>query len=247
MDINRNVAATLNLCGPAILNSENVLTQFTHILSTLINKQHPCQMDLDADVDEEFGPEESSESDWLVIDTAFDAITGLSTALGPTFGELWKIFEKTVMKYGSSQENIERSTAIGVIADCTSAMGAAVSPYTLTLLKLLLHRLGDEDPETRSNAAYGIGLLIFNSTDSSAYLSSYNSILSKLEPLLHTQEARLIDNSAGCVCRMIMKHPDRVPVSEVVPVLLELLPLKEDYEENKPVFECLVGLCEFIA
>src|SRR5204862_6935191 len=105
----------------------------TEILTAIINKQHPCQMDLGADADEEFNPEESSEYDWLLIDTAFDAIIGLSVALGHTFGELWKIFEKTIMKYASSQENIERSTAVGLIAECINGMGAAVSPYTSTL------------------------------------------------------------------------------------------------------------------
>jgi hypothetical protein len=186
--------------------------------------------------------QESSEYDWLVIDTALDVIIGLAQSLGPQFGELWKLFEKPVMKFASSQENYERSTAIGVIAECTAGMGDAVTPFTATLLKLLLHRLSDEDTETRSNAAYATGLLVFHSTDSNAYLPSYNTILGKLEPLLHTQLARTLDNASGCVSRMIMAHPDRVPIGDVLPVLVNLLPLKEDYEENTPIFQCIVGL-----
>jgi len=240
-DINRNIAVTLKLCGPAILTHENMLEQVSAILVAIVTKQHPCQQDLGDDEDLE-DIQESSEYDWLVIDTALDVVIGLSTALGPQFGEMWKMFEKPVMKFASSQESYERSTSVGVIAECTAGMGAAVTPYTQTVLKLLLHRLSDEDAETRSNAAYATGLLVFHSTNTAAYLPSYNQILTKLEPLLHTERARLLDNAAGCVSRMIMAHPDKVPIDDVVPVLVNLLPLREDFEENKPIFECIVGL-----
>jgi len=123
-------------------------------------------------------------------------------------------------------------------------MGAGVTGFTSVLLKLLLHRLSDEDSETKSNAAYATGLLIFHSTDSAAYLPSYNTILSKLEPLLQSQGARTIDNACGCVARMIMAHQDKVPVDDILPVLVSLLPLKDDYEENKPIFDCITGLYE---
>ena len=217
------------------------MEQVSTILGAIITRAHPCQQDLGDEEDLDNTPE-SSEYDWLVIDTALDVIIGLAQALGPQFGELWKLFEKPVMKFASSQENYERSTAIGVIAECTAGMGAAVTPHTSTLLKLLLHRLSDEDPETRSNAAYATGLLVFHSTNTGAYLSSYNQILAKLEPLLHTQRARTLDNASGCVSRMIMAHADKVPIADVLPVLVDLLPLKEDFEENKPIFECIVGL-----
>lgn len=200
----------------------------------------------DEDDHEELEEEESSEYDWLVIDTALDVIIGLSIAMGGQFTELWKVFQKPIMKFASSQTNFERSTAIGVIAECTAHMEDAVTPYTETLLKLLLHRLSDEDPETKSNAAYAAGLLIFHSRNSAAYLPSYNNILTKLEPLLHTEHARTLDNACGCVSRMIMAHPDKVPIGDIMPVIVEQLPLKEDYEENKPIFDCITGLCKYL-
>ncbi|KAI9840460.1 MAG: hypothetical protein M1837_001616 [Sclerophora amabilis] len=240
-DINQNLAAALKACGPAVLNSEDVVNQITSILISIIRKQHPCQQDLgdDEDLDQ---LQESSEYDWLVIDNALDVVVGLATALGPTFGELWKIFEKPIMKIAGGTEAIERSTSVGVIAECISSMGEGVTPYTSTLLKLLLHRLGDEDPETRSNAAFGLGHLCQKSANTGEITASYNTILSKLEPMLHTQTARMIDNSAGCVSRMISRYPDRVPIGDVVPVLVDLLPLKEDFEENEPVWGMIVSL-----
>ncbi len=225
------------------MTQEKFAERSTSILASILTRSHPCQQDLGDD--EAPLEDETSEYDWLVIDTAMDVVIGLSNALGDQFAELWKIFQKPIMKFASSQAHEERATAIGVIAECTASMGAGVTPFTDTLLKLLLHRLSDEDDETKSNAAYATGLLVYNSTDSATYLPQYNKILSKLEPLLHTQRARILDNACGCVSRMIMAHQDRIPVDEILPVLVSLLPLKEDYEENKPIYDCITGLCEY--
>ncbi|KAL2158813.1 hypothetical protein VTH06DRAFT_4005 [Thermothelomyces fergusii] len=243
-EINRNVAATLKTCGPAILAQEGFMKDVVSVISTIITRSHPCQQDLgDEENDQEV--EGSSEYDWLVIDTALDVVIGLAVALGPGFAELWKIFEKPILRFAASEsENIERSTSVGVIAECAANMEAAVTPYTEKLLKLLLKRLSDTDPETRSNAAYATGQLILRSTDSNTYLPHYNTILQKLEPMLQLNEARLKDNAAGCISRMTMAHPDQIPLGQVLPALVDLLPLKEDYEENSPVYECISKLYE---
>ncbi|KAK3693199.1 armadillo-type protein [Podospora appendiculata] len=243
-EINRNVAATLKTCGPAILAQKDMMKEIVTILSTIITRSHPCQQDL-GDEDEEQEVEGSSEYDWLVIDTALDVVIGLAVALGPSFAELWKVFEKPILRFASSEsENIERSTGVGVIAECAANMEAGVTPYTSKLLTLLLKRLSDQDQETKSNAAYATGQLIYNSTDSGTYLRHYPTILQKLEPMLQIQDARIKDNAAGCLCRIIMAHPDQVPIPSVLPALVGLLPLKDDHEENSPVFQCLFKLYE---
>lgn len=243
-EVNRNVAATLKTSGPAILAQADMLTQCVTVIGTIITRSHPCQQDL-GDDDEEQEVEGTSEYDWLVIDTALDVVIGLATALGPAFGELWKVFEKPILKFASSNENIERSTGVGVIAECTANMGAAVTPYTSRLLTNLLKRLSDPDMETKSNAAYAVGQLISSSTDHATYLAQYDTILGKLENMLQLQGARIRDNAAGCLSRMIMKHPERVPIPHVLPALVDLLPLEDDYEENAPVYECIYKLCKY--
>lgn len=239
------MAAALKTCGPAVLAQQGMMEQTITVLGTIITRSHPCQQDL-GDEEEEQNVEGGSEWDWLVVDTALDVVIGLAAALGEQFGEVWKIFEKPIMKLVSSQESIERSTAVGVIAEVTMHMGAGVTPYTKALLAPLLHRLSDEDKEAKSNAAYAIGMLVFQSNDSATYLPAYGQIMGKLEPLLQISESRLQDNATGCICRMILAHPDSVPLADVLPVLVGLLPLKEDYEENKPVYQCIAKLCKFI-
>lgn len=157
-DINRSVGATLKTTGPSILmNVDNGVTFVDNIVNELIailTKKHPCQQDLgeDGDLDEDL-LDESSEYDWLVIDTALDCVVGLAAALGPTFGELWKVFEKHILKHVSSQESGERCSAVGCIAEVIGNMKGAITPYTDRLLTVLMKRLSDEDPDTKANAS----------------------------------------------------------------------------------------------
>ena len=189
---------------------------------------------------------ETTEFDWLVVDSAMDVISGLAAALGPSFAELWKIFEKSVMRYASGGEALERASACGVLAETITGMDSGVTPFTSSMMQLLLKRLGDEDPQTKSNAAYAIGRLVEKSEDNATVTKAYPQILSKAEGLLSITQGRCRDNAAGCVSRLILKHPDRVPVVDVLPALIssEVLPLKEDYQENEPVWKMIVLMCK---
>ncbi|KAJ8131258.1 hypothetical protein O1611_g2371 [Lasiodiplodia mahajangana] len=238
-EINRSVASTLKTTGPSVLGQKAMMEQIITVLGTITTRCHPCQQDLGDEDENQDDVQGSSEWDWLIIDTALDVLIGLAAALGSQFAEIWKVFQKPILKFISSNEHIERSTAVGVVAECVAYMGSAVTPYTATLLPPLLHRLSDEDQETKSNTAYAIGQLIYHSEDEATYLSSFPQILRSLEPLLQIQAQRLQDNAAGCLCRMILSNPNQIPIPDVLPALVDLLPLKEDYEENKPVYQCL--------
>ncbi|GJC98864.1 karyopherin kap123 [Colletotrichum higginsianum] len=242
-EINRNMAATLKTCGPSILVHDDLLKESITILGTLITRSHPCQQDL-GDEEEEQEAEGSSEFDWLVIDTALDVILGLATALGGDFAEMWKIFEKPILKFASSQESLERSTAVGVIAEAVKYMGEAVTPFTDSLLPVLLHRLTDPDSLAKSNAAYATGQLIFNSQSTNQTISQYPAVLEKLEPLLQIKESRMVDNVSGCISRMILRNPNPEFVERVLPAVVDVLPLQEDYEENAPIYQAIAKLYE---
>lgn len=213
------------------------------ILHSILNKNHSCQKDFGDE--EDLGLfDETSEFDWATIDSALDVLTGVAKALGRDFDKIWKEFEKPLLKFVSSSDSKERSTSVGVIADCIRAMGPAITPFTTTLLKTILHRMSDEDPQTKSNAAFAAGVLQENSTNDQEILKAFPTILSKLEPLLSMEEARCKDNAAGCVSRMIMKHPSKIPIAQVLPALIDILPLSEDFEENEPIYDMIVKLCK---
>ena len=241
MEVNTNLAEPLKLTGPAIISGESVVEQLVQTLAEILTKKHLCQQSLEDDEEEE-DDLESSEDEMTLISSAMDTVAGLAAALGPQFGELWKMFEKIILGYASASEAGYRSAAVGSIAECIRGMGSGSTPYTTGLLKIILHRLGDEDTQVKSNAAFAAGVLIENSESSEEITKAYPQVLRKLEPLLHAPESRELDNVAGCVSRMIIMHPGSLPLNEVLPALVALLPLKEDYEENIPVFQMLYKL-----
>ncbi len=128
-DINRNIAAVLKNCGPAVLVDVRLAKEVAGILLSIINKQHTCQTDPGENEEVEI-MQELSELDWDVIDNALDAVASLAMALGPAFGEVWKEFDKPVRKYAESTSAAERSASIGAIAQCVAAMEEACTPYT---------------------------------------------------------------------------------------------------------------------
>ncbi|RDW78582.1 putative importin beta-4 subunit [Aspergillus mulundensis] len=235
-DINRNMAENLRFCGPALIANETTLHNVIQMITDIITKKHPCQLEF-AEEDDDAG-EETSEFDWIVVDTALDVVSGMAAALGESFAELWKVFEKTVLRYAGSTESIERATAVGVLAECINGMGPASTQFTPGFAKLLVHRLSDEDPQTKSNAAYAIGRLVEHS-NSNEIVKEFPTILTRLEQCLHQDVSRLQDNATGCLSRMILKHRESVPIKDVLPVLLNILPLKNDYEENEPLFRMI--------
>ncbi|KAE8152306.1 armadillo-type protein [Aspergillus avenaceus] len=241
-DINRNVAENLRYCGPALIANETTLHNVIQMVTDIITKQHPCQIEFGPEEETLEAGEETSEFDWVVVDTGLDVVSGLAAALGQSFAELWKVFEKTILRYAGSTEALERSTAVGVLAECINGMGPSVTPFTSAFLKLLVHRLGDEDPQTRSNAAYAIGRLVEHTNATAEISKEFPTILSRLEGCLHMDVSRLQDNATGCLSRMILKNREAVPLKEVLPALVKLLPLKNDYEENDPLYRMICQL-----
>lgn len=64
-----------------------------------------------------------------------------------------------------------------------------------------------------------------------------------LGPLFRYQQLpNMTDNACGCLARMIMKNTDAVPLKDVFPTFIQALPLRQDYQENEPVYQCLMGL-----
>lgn len=216
------------------------MTQIVQTVTSLLQKKHACQ-EFGAD-EEDDDDEEASESVWVATETSFEVIVGLAAALGPQFAELFKIFGQPMMAFASDSEANHRAAAVGSIAETIRGMKGGVTPATAHLLKAFLHRMSDEDQLTKSNAAFAVGLLVQMSDDTATTSKAYGEIFSKLEPLLQSTEMRQLDNAAGCVSRMIMKNKSAVPVAQVLPALISKLPLKDDYEENEPVYSMIVQL-----
>lgn len=242
-EINKHVSSGLKANGPAILTTPpSAIGKICEITKAVLSKKHNCQAEL-RDDDSPAEDHESSENEWIVIDTAMDNIAGLAAALGPQFGkEVWPQFEKAILKFCSSSQAIERAAATGCIAEIIKGAGPGISKSTDKLMTILLKRMGDEDWQCRSNAAYAVGVLSEKSTDKKAVTANFSAVLSKLQQMFGRREKRANDNAAGCLARMIMSHMEHVPLKAVLPTFVDSLPMQDDMEENAPVWKCLRGL-----
>ncbi|KAF9953080.1 hypothetical protein BGZ72_005712 [Mortierella alpina] len=235
----QEMVETVKLCGPGII-AEHITTVAEH-LNLIFEKKAYCQQEL-ADDEGLLDEDEQAEFDGLLISSASDLVGAVAAALGESFVPYAKVFIPHIAKYyKKSKPTSERSMAIGCLGEIAAGMLGGVTEFTETIFPIALKGLADEEPEVRSNAAYTIGALCQNTTIDIS--SQYPAILTALYPLFQGQNLdNVTDNACGAVARMIMRHPDVVPVDQVLPVFVQALPLKRDYEENEPVYKLLFQL-----
>jgi hypothetical protein len=114
------------------------------------------------------------------------------------------------------------------------------------LLEIISRGLNDAEADVRSNAAFAAGVLVENSdTDLSTH---YPTLLTLLQPLFNPPEHSAPsfyngrDNAAGALARIISKNASALPLDQVVPVLISVLPLKHDAQENTAVYRAIFTL-----
>lgn len=135
----------------------------------------------------------------------------------------------------------EKSFAVGTLAETLLACGQVSVNFVDQLYPLFMKMIRDEDEEVRSNSIFAIGVLMANSGDK--LLLHYTQVLKTLFAILNKEgNPRVIDNICAATCRMITTHKSALPLEQVIPVIVQCLPLKEDFEENETVYNCLLQL-----
>ncbi|XP_078355887.1 importin-4-like, partial [Oculina patagonica] len=207
---------------------------------TVLMQKTACQQGDDDDVDDS---DQQAEFDAMLIEYAGDILPSLATAVGgqifaPYFAGFLPLLLKKTRK---SCPVSDKSFAIGTISEVLLAMGHAIVPFVQHLFPVFMTSLKDEDDEVRSNTIYGLGLLAFYGGD--LITPHYQNILETLFVILsQNQPPRVVDNICGAVSRMIMANRNSLPLDKVFHGLLQCLPLKEDFEENHPVYSCIIEL-----
>jgi len=107
--------------------------------------------------------------------------------------------------------------AIAGLGEITDSLKGGVAKHTEELFTTFIHAMDDSAEEARSNAIYGIGLLLESTPQDLS--SHYPVVLNKLQVFFRDDaQQNAKDNAVGCVSRMIMRHPDAVPL-EIVPLV----------------------------
>ncbi|XP_065913448.1 importin-4-like [Dysidea avara] len=211
-------------------------------ITSVLEQKTLCQGADSDDEDSITEDDEMAELDGSLIESAGNLIGPLITAAGPviTMDEINSFVKLLQRKLKSGSQVAERSFVIGTLSEICEALGTS-SANLLHLISVFIKCLSDEDEEVRSNAAFGLGVLVSGSRSVQHFPEALQALFS-----LVTMETdpRCLDNICAAVCRMIMAQADAVPLDQVVPVLVANLPVKQDKEEISTIYNCLLQLLQ---
>lgn len=223
--------------GEAVPTPELREAVFTCIHDVLHNKV-ACQF---SDTTEE---EENEESEYYVALTELvgDVLPRFGEALQP--GEFALFFTRILpaildkLRKAKDNEDLQsdRSFAYGTMSESFKPLQEYTGQIFESILPFYLEGICDEYEQARHNAVYGLGELVFYA-DSQSY-AKYPVILQALSgAVAKEQHAGTLDNICGALARLIITNSQLVPLEQVLPVFIQKLPLREDFDENKSVFK----------
>ena len=239
------IQSVIELCGPnAFMPISTECMEATHMLLT---KKAPCQMapeDLYGEL-----PEDDDDHD-LVTQAACDLVGGFCRVLGAQFTQFLPNFLPVICEYAkSSRPTRDRSMAIGWLSEVAQELEGSIFEYWQSIfLPAIQAGLADPSEDVKRNAAFCAGVCCEHLKE--RITDAYPQILQSLEPLFSIDSsqgessAACVDNVAACIARMIMASPASLPMAQVLPAMLKLLPLKTDMTENETVYTCVLGLIE---
>merc|ERR1719383_703410 len=209
-------------------------------VSKIMKKECACQDNEEEDGMEE---EEEAEQDEMLFEYAGEVLPNLGRAMAPdTFAPYFVgLLQMLLKKTRNCCSTAERSFAVGALADCMEPLQGRLEPFIPHVLPVYMESTKDEENDVRNNAVYGLGELVLWGGE--LMNPHYNQILSNLSVLMSIETApRVIDQIVGAVGRFLVVGSSSIPVNEILPVLLNNLPLKEDMEEYEMVFKALSAL-----
>ncbi|XP_061389190.1 importin-4-like [Musca vetustissima] len=216
-------------------------TIFTCINDVLLGKV-ACQFDEpNAGNDDE--ETEESEYEEAIVEAAGNLLPLFGHAMAPEkfalyFGRIYPIF-LTKLQKAKKNEDLEsqRAFVYGALAECFDALKKNSATYFDTLCPIMIEGLSDEFNQARQNSVFGLGELVLHSEEKS--FEAYPHILMALSQAVSKEtEPAALDNICGAIARLILTNCQLVPLDQVLPVFLQHLPLREDFDENATVFKC---------
>ncbi|XP_057528872.1 uncharacterized protein LOC130807617 isoform X2 [Amaranthus tricolor] len=218
---------------------EPYMPQLVDATLMLLNEQSACQQ-IESDSDDD---EDDATHDEVLMDAVSDLLPAFSKAMGPHFAPVLAKLFNPLMKFAkNSRPPQDRTMVVATLAEVAQNMGSPIAGYVDAVMPLVLKELVSSDATNRRNAAFCVGEFCRNGGE--VALKYYGDILKGLYPRFGESEPdnAVRDNAAGAVARMIMVHPEAIPLNQVLPVFLKALPLREDHEESIAVYSCVCNL-----
>jgi hypothetical protein len=242
------IQSVIELCGPPALLP--VLNETLQCTLEILTKMAPCQT---ADVLYGELPDDDDDHD-VVMQAACDLIGAFGRVLGGHFAQYLPQFLPAVVEYSkSSRPASDRGMSIGCLSEIAQELEIHIEPYWQSVfLPCILNGMADPEDNVKRNAVFCAGICAEHLGERIA-AKDYPVLLQHIGPLFQmdsqhasndTSASACVDNAAAAVCRMIMAAQSHVNMFQVLPVLLQALPLKTDMTENETVYKCLMGLLQ---
>ncbi|XP_015586290.1 importin-4 [Cephus cinctus] len=221
-----------------ILIGEGHRDAIVNCITDVMTGKTECQDQEDAD-----GEEAEAEQDELLVECAGDVLSNFGKVIP---AEDFALYFQTVLpmfldKLKKNKSEGQRSFSVGTISECFSGLKHTVASFVPQLLPTFLKLTDDPSAEVRNNAIYGIGELALHGKES--VYQYYPEILQALSGAIAKEtHGGARDNIVGAIARLIITNYEILPLDQVFPVFVNQLPLKEDFEENKAVFNSILIL-----
>ncbi|CAL1538181.1 unnamed protein product [Lymnaea stagnalis] len=229
----------LDKIGQPVLSITGAADAILTAMKEIFTHKIACQ-----DQEEDAEDESEAEFDSMLIESAGDVLPVMARIMGgENFLPFFTSFVQDLLKrLKETSSTSEKSFAVGTLAEVIEACGPPVgSAFTNILYPVFTRMTKDEDEEVRSNSVFALGVLAVNGGD--AMIGHYSDILKTLFTVMNAESnPRVLDNICAAVCRMVWHSQQNVPLAQALPVIIQLIPLKEDFEENVTVFVCLMKL-----
>ena len=232
-------------------NNEVFAKVILEIVLLFLSEKAPCQVLNKAEKSNE-EDEDDDDHDHVVIDSVSDLIGCLARLMGNDFVQYFDSFHPLLMKFTKpARAPSDRVMAIGCYSEVFEEIDGVHSLKYLEAVMPVIHAgLSDANENCRRNGAYCIGILVEKSEK--ALVPHFLHFLQWLHPVCVRKNSEKsdyvggadIDNAVSAVAKMIHVAPEAVPLAQVLPVMLNALPLREDYDEGTVIFSTFFKLLQ---
>jgi hypothetical protein len=202
--------------------------------------------DYDHDADERL--QEDEKADVEIITQVAHLMHTLFATIGPDFLPIWEelcpVFERMLP---APRPKADRQWALCVFDDLIEFCGPHSVKFIPKFGQAMLEYLKDPDPHVRQAATYGVGVMA--GVDGGSYSAICTQAIRTLFAVIKDPDAKkppngeATENAISAILKIVKNPVLGIPLTQVLPQILPLLPFTEDQEEAKFVYEYF---CELI-
>jgi len=221
--------------GPAAIDKG--LDQVISMINTIFERDAPCQTCRESFDDSD------TDTDFQLFNTATECLVSLAHSAGVAIIPFIKDTQKLFTELLQPEGHMDYVTiAIGTIGELSAATKEAYQAYTYDMLAPATGCLHSEDPFAQRNGVYAVGNMCRYGGEVTKEVLP--DVLNQLGVLYQKdiEDLAVRDNIAGAFAGILLGNMSILPVKDILPIILQSLPLKSDLEPSNVIYECIFKL-----